>query len=82
MIETLLPVACYCHMGIYGKAVSVDTWVRTLQSRSLGWAWEEELEQVGGGESWKPNAVASSSVFLPLSTQQEGSKRATLLASI
>lgn len=77
-----MPVTCYCHMGIYGKALCVDTWVRTLQSHLLRWAWEEELEQGGGGESWKLNAVASSSVFLPVSTQQEGSKRATLLASI
>lgn len=39
------------HMGIYGKTLCVDTWVRTLQSHFLGWSWEKEFEQGGGGES-------------------------------
>lgn len=82
MMKILMPVTCYCHMGIYGKVLCVDTWVRTLGSHSLGRAWEEELEQGEGGGPSKPNTVASSSVFLPLNTQQEGSKRATLFASI
>lgn len=45
-----MTVTFYCHMGIYGKAHCVETWVRTPQSCLPGQAWEKELEK-GGGKS-------------------------------